>query len=485
MKDYIISFNNITFCRNSCYLNEGDWFICEDLRYLEAALAKKPAGIIIKNAISSNISQIVREDIHNVWSELALMRFPKMPQFIAGLTGTNGKTSTSYLAYKLLNALGCKCGYVGTLGVFPEVGIQVNLTSPDAAVLHEILDTFAKNGITHVCMEISSSALDRNRANQVRLDAAVFTSFSQDHLDIHQTMEKYWQAKLKITSLIKKSGAFLVHEDLFEKVKANVQAEANYDLWKYSYSKYGSYSSIFYDHGQHGFANDFIARSVEIEQTKGDLDGDFMAQNLEAASIICEIAGFSEQEIKNAIVAEKPSVPGRMEILSTDPYVIIDFAHTPDGLEKLLKQAKKMKLGARKRQNRCVTDVNRLLDSDSLNKIILVFGCGGNRDMKKRKIMGYIAHKLADYVVITDDNPRNEDGESIRKEVASGCPNAVEIADRKDAIEYAIRKAVDESLVCVLAGKGHEQFQIYGNEKIAFSDVEVAKKALKEIKQGK
>ena len=175
----------------------------------------------------------------------------------------------------------------------------------------------------------------------------------------------------------------------------------------------------------------------------------FMSSNLEAAGRICEAAGFTQEEIRVAIMTERLQVPGRMQVVSTSPLIIIDFAHTPDGLKKLLQQLPEKK--------------------------ILVFGCGGNRDASKRKLMGQIAHALATKVVVTDDNPRNEDPAHIRREIIEGCPNAIEIEDRKAAIEYGIKEAINNSMTCVIAGKGHEVFQIYGEERMPFSDLEIAR----------
>ena len=441
MKDYIISFGSIRFCRNSRYLQPGDWFVCEDIAHLEAGIEKKPAGVIladrieaeirlgggIKSKESLSLPQIIRKDVLRIWSELALMRFPRTPNFIAGVTGTNGKTSVAYLAYKLLEALGCRCGYIGTLGIFPAVGFTTSLTSPDAALLHETLDIFASIGITHVCIEISSSALDRHRVDQLLLDIAVFTSFSEDHLDIHQTMKRYWQSKVKISSLIKRNGVFLAHTSLFEKLKDEVEFDKHYELYKYSVEKYGH-----------------LHPSWQSERPEN-----FMSSNLEAAGRICEAAGFTQEEIRVAIMTERLQVPGRMQVVSTSPLIIIDFAHTPDGLKKLLQQLPEKK--------------------------ILVFGCGGNRDASKRKLMGQIAHALATKVVVTDDNPRNEDPAHIRREIIEGCPNAIEIEDRKAAIEYGIKESINNSMTCVIAGKGHEVFQIYGEERTPFSDLEIAR----------
>ena len=432
MKDYIISFGEIRFCRNSKYLQPGDWFVCENQSYIQDALKTNPAGLIVENKVEVDLPQIIKPDIRYFWSELALIRFPRMPKFIAGITGTNGKTSTAYLAYKLFSALGCKAGYIGTIGIFPDIGLASNLTTPDAAVLHEILDLFALNGITHVCIEISSSGLLQKRASQLQLDAAVFTSFSPEHLDVHGTIEEYWKTKLNISELIKKDGIFIINEDLFDELKTDLELyypKKTFNLIKYNNKKYQLTCGSFWKSG-------------------------FVSSNLNAAAYICEKAGFDSVKIQTAIDSTELQVPGRMQLISNIPFVLVDFAHTPDALEKLLSQFP--------------------------NDKIIVFGCGGDRDKSKRKPMGEIANRLAKFIILTDDNPRTEDPCEIRQQIKIGCPNAIEIPNRRDAIKHGISLAIKMSIPCIIAGKGNESFQIYGSEKRFFSDAEVAKEILKE-----
>jgi UDP-N-acetylmuramoyl-L-alanyl-D-glutamate--2,6-diaminopimelate ligase len=274
--------------------------------------------------------------------------------------------------------------------------------------LHE----FKHIGIEHVAIEISSSALQRKRASQLRLNIGVFTSFSQDHLDIHKTMEEYLNTKLQLAELV--DGHFLISKQVEECV-------------------------------QNRLHNTYEIYDATIDYTHRNFIG-FMESNLQAACRICELSGFSRSEIQ-ATLQNKLSVPGRLEIVSHDPKVIIDYAHTPDGLAKVL-------------------------DLFKDEKNILVFGCGGDRDKGKREVMGRIAEAGATVVIVTDDNPRSESPEAIRKEIMRGCPNAIEIGDRELAIKSAVEMAKNTGSVCLICGKGHENTQIYSDRTEHFSDRE-------------
>jgi len=412
---------DVKYCKHTDYLLPGDWFLCENHLYLTKALSIGPAGVLLTKEIYDeysnriNCSYVIIEDPKSKWSELANQVFPKKPAWIAGVTGTNGKTSTAYLAHRWLNLLGARAGYIGTLGVIPDVGISIDLTTPDAAELHQILYKFYEEGITHAVLEISSIGLLDKRVNSIALNCAAFTSFSQDHLDIHKTMENYWRSKLEITKLINHKGDFFIHTSLEDNIK---KEDIQYRL--FPTNKYTN------------------PRFIE-----------FMNDNLQAAGAICESAGFSETELrKTAHLLE--SVPGRMQIVSENPKVIIDYAHTPDALLKLLKQFNK-------------------------EELILIFGCGGDRDRSKRKVMGEIANQYAKVVIVTDDNPRTEIPGAIREEIMLGCPDAVEIPSRYDAIKLGIESAKAGGLTCIIAGKGHENTQTYGKISYHFSDLEVSR----------
>lgn len=424
-----LTIDQLNISKHTATLDSSSWFLCEDEKYLLQAISMKPKGIFLTREVynkyrkSIECPYIIISDPWTKWAEIAALSHPSRPRFICGVTGTNGKTSVAYIAYQLFKLLGINSGYIGTNGVVPDVGINNPLTTPDASDLHMILERFSDHGVTHVTLEISSSGLQRQRASQLVLDCAVLTSFSQDHLDIHGTMENYWNTKLSIVNLLVDSSNFIVHESLRERMAA---ANIPCRLYKRN-DKYKNKSFI-----------------------------SFMEDNLAASCMICEVAGFDPSEIQGILSNAKLNVPGRMQIIHNEPTILVDFAHTPAALEALLR-----------------TFVGK--------KRLVIFGCGGNRDQSKRSIMGRVASANAEIVVITDDNPRNEDPAEIRSQVMSGCPEAVEIPCRKDAIRYGIEKSKSEDFVCIIAGKGHESWQIYGDTHEKFCDTEVVQEILQEL----
>ena len=416
MSKYTIN-GNITITKHTQYLSKSDWFLCENPSFLPKALKIGPAGVILTNeayAVYSDILNcpyIITNNPGLTWAEFAVMANPRMPKFIAGVTGTNGKTSTAFLAYKILKQLGAKAGYIGTLGIYPDVDIPIDLTTPDAAELHQILSRFDEMGVSHAIMEVSSSGLQRHRVAKIPLDIAVFTSFGQDHLDVHQTIEDYWKTKLSIATLLKNPHRFYVNPSMTNQMILE-QIEHNIVEQKYSHPK---------------------------------LVG-FMLENLQAACCICEAAGYVG--IQEALESMDVQIPGRLQVVAKN--VVVDFAHTPEALE-------------------------RLLQVFAGQKIVLVFGCGGDRDSSKREMMGKIAAKYAQTIIITDDNPRSEDPDTIRSQIIAGCPNAIDEPSRYKAIHLGITIANRDNGVCIIAGKGHETHQIYANNVQEFSDVVIAR----------
>lgn len=423
----------LSICKHTDDLQPGMWFLCESAAYLEKALAMSPVGIISTADIVKNLPcrYITTNSPWQTWSDLCAMTYPKQPSFIAGITGTNGKTSTAYIAYMILSNLGLQAAYIGTNGISHNVDKVLDLrssklTTADAYDLHHNLHTLTEAGVTHLILEVSSSGLERKRVANIPLNVAVWTSFSQDHLDIHNNMEHYWNTKLEITKLIKNNGTFLINYQLEQQI---VQTGVPYQI---------------YNH-KHIYTNPIYTS--------------FMADNLQGAASIAELAGFSNAEIQNAIDQIHEPVPGRLELIEQN--VIVDFAHNPDSLKRLL-------LGFRGQ------------------RIVLVFGCGGNRDHEKRKLMGEIASNYADYIIITDDNPRNENPDEIRKAIISGCARlgvyekgyaaVSEVPSRRDAIRLGIKIAKDQGALCIIAGKGRETTQIYKDYTVDFSDIEEVKR---------
>ena len=400
-------------CKHTDFLEPGMWFLCQDEQYLGKALLKNPFGVICSPEVAPLLTcpYTLTQDPYRTWSDMCALQWPSRPGFVAGVTGTNGKTSVAYITYQLLCKLGISAAYIGTLGVHSHFKSSYNLrlTTPDAFDLHRILHELSQNATTHLAIEISSIALTQKRVANLHLDVAAFTSFSQDHLDLHKDMNTYWAAKMEIVDILKPTGIFLVERELSHRINFS------HTVYNSSYT----YTSPLYV--------------------------GFMQDNLQAAGSICQAAGFTQAQIQAAIDSISERVPGRLEEVL--PNVFIDFAHNPESLQRLLQ---------------CFAG----------KRIVLVFGCGGNRDQGKRVLMGEIARKYSEVVIITDDNPRQEEPKLIREQIICGCPSAIDIPNRCAAIREGIRISRSIDGVCIIAGKGHETVQIYGNSESHFSDRE-------------
>jgi UDP-N-acetylmuramoyl-L-alanyl-D-glutamate--2,6-diaminopimelate ligase len=377
---------------------------------------------------------------------------------VIGITGTNGKTSCSQFLSQMLD----DCGIIGTLG-WGEWGKlnKTQNTTPDALAIQQILAEFLKNKKRSVAMEVSSHGLEQGRVNGVRFEAAVFTNISRDHLDYHGTMDAYVQAKL---ALLKQPGlvfAVVNSDDIYsEQIIAAVPESVQ--LWQFSANGKTA------DSGECVNAENILHKIDGIEfdlrwqdrlqRVKVPLYGDFNVENVLAVSTVMLAMGISVDDATKRLSHIKP-VDGRMERFggNTDPLIFVDYAHTPDALDKVLSSMRK----------HCKQD------------LWLVFGCGGNRDVGKRPLMGKIAGQWADHVVITDDNPRYENGLDIVNAILAGCGSSkVEvIQNREQAIQKAIIKAAANDCV-VIAGKGHEQYQEINGVQLPFSDRQVVIGAL-------
>ena len=392
--------------------------------------------------------------------------YPARKMRVIGITGTNGKTTTSYLIRHILQKNGYKVGLIGTIQIMIEDEvIKTSNTTPDVVELQNILDRMEKSGITHVVMEVSSHALSENRVAGIEFDTAVFTNLTQDHLDFHKTMENYKRAKAKLFELVSESG---------EKEKkcavSNIDDKAGEFMLNAASCKRLTY-------GIHNSA-DIMATNEKITHkgTNFTLKGDFgekpMKLNLTGEFNVYNALGAISAGIAEGVAIDKiitalesfDSVPGRFQrVGGKDIAVIVDYAHTPDGVENALKTARKI----------------------AKNRVIAIFGCGGDRDRTKRPIMGRIAATLADVVIATSDNPRTEDPQRILDEVMAGvneiveCKDKESILDRKQAIFRGVELANDGDVIMIL-GKGHENYQILNTGRIHFDDAEVAREALEE-----
>lgn len=413
------------------------------------------------------IALITAPCVRSALSAIAARFYPRQPETIAAVTGTSGKTSTVHFLRQLWSAGGKKAASLGTLGLIaPGINRYGSLTTPDPVTLHAALDELAGQGVTHAAMEASSHGIELNRLDNVNLSMAAFTNLSRDHLDYHGTMENYFTAKLRLFStLLKKGSPVVLNADIPEYETLRVVCEAR-EHKMLSFGHDGKDLTLLAHspapHGQ-GLRFEFLGRPYEMDLP---LIGEFQIWNAFCALALA-VAGGEDQDSAVEALGHLAGVPGRLELVgktSSGAAVFVDYAHKPAALENVL--------------NALRPHVSATPEAH----LHVVFGCGGNRDSGKRPLMGEIAQKLADKIIVTDDNPRKETAAQIRKEILAGCKqssNLREIGDRAKAIKAAI-ESLRRGDVLVIAGKGHEEGQIVGDTILPFHDATVAREALKE-----
>jgi UDP-N-acetylmuramoyl-L-alanyl-D-glutamate--2,6-diaminopimelate ligase len=393
---------------------------------------------------------------------LALMaaRFHRrQPACTVAVTGTSGKTSVAEFTRQIFAALGHKAASLGTIGIVKADGaIYGGLTTPDPVALHETLAKLAGEGITHLAFEASSHGLDQYRLDGVRLKAAAFTNLGRDHLDYHPTAEAYLAAKLRLFSeLLPPDGLAVVNADA-EQAPAVVAAAAGRKVL--TVGKAGETLKLV-GLDRDGFTQRLRVlsdgRAIEVRLP---LLGAYQAENALAAAGLGIAAGGKPEKVLRAL-ERLTGVAGRLEVMGAirGGLAVIDYAHKPEALEAAL----------------------RALRPFARGRLVCVFGCGGDRDKGKRPIMGKIATRLADSVIVTDDNPRSEDAMQIRSQILAGASGAREIGDRAEAIMAGAR-LLGTGDVLLVAGKGHETGQIVGDKVLHFSDHEVVRALLTEAK---
>ncbi|MHB8534399.1 MAG: UDP-N-acetylmuramoyl-L-alanyl-D-glutamate--2,6-diaminopimelate ligase [Sulfuricaulis sp.] len=387
---------------------------------------------------------------------------PSQRLVVVGVTGTNGKTTCTQLLAQALDGMAShesargarRCAIIGTLGYgFPGALKASNHTTPDAVTVHRLMADFIDQGAARVAMEVSSHALDQGRVNGVNFDVAVFTNLTRDHLDYHGDMQAYGQVKAGLFAFTGLKYAVLNHDDafgrdLFSRIGAPVRALS-----------YGLDGGDIRAREVHSLPDGLL---LQVTTPDGDLElrsplvGRFNAYNLLAVLTTLLALGVKPDAAAARLAAARPPA-GRVERfggVKGFPMVVVDYAHTPDALEKILLALREHVRG----------------------KLWCVFGCGGDRDRGKRPLMGGVAERLADRVVLTDDNPRHEPGDAIIADILGGMHAAPEvIRDRHDAIAAAVRGA-GEGDVVLIAGKGHEEYQQVGDERRPYSDREVVRR---------
>jgi UDP-N-acetylmuramoyl-L-alanyl-D-glutamate--2,6-diaminopimelate ligase len=406
-------------------------------------------------------------DVRRALALAAARFYPRQPDMIVAVTGTSGKSSVADFARQLFAALGRTSASLGTLGVVTSWGAAYgSLTTPDPIALHKTLDRLSGEGVTHLTMEASSHGIDQHRLDGVRLAAAGFTNLGHDHLDYHETMEGYRQAKLRLFETLLPDGATAVVNADGACAPLFLEAAAARGLDVMSTGAVGDTLKLA-ESTREGFSQRLSItfhpagapfRSLNVVLP---LVGDFQAENaLLAAGLVLAVEGNGVVDQVFAAVSDLKGVPGRLERVgeANGALCIVDYAHKPDALEHVLDALRPFTSG----------------------RLVCVFGCGGDRDRGKRPIMGKIALAKADVVIVTDDNPRSENPAAIRAEILAGASGAREIGDRSEAIHTAVRE-LRPGDVLVVAGKGHETGQIIGDRTLPFSDHEVLRTAIARV----
>lgn len=389
--------------------------------------------------------------------------FKSQPKNIAAVTGTNGKTSVAFFTQQIWKQLGLKAASVGTLGIHAEgYDKSTGLTTPDPVVMHKALSELCDMGVDHVVFEASSHGLDQHRLDGLNISAAAFTNLTHDHLDYHKTEQQYFDAKKRLFSelLPPSKTAVLNIDNPYVRDVEKVCEDRGHNI--ITVGKNDGDIRLLSQRSSSSGQEITVSYQGEIYDISLPLVGYFQAIN--ALMAVGLVIGCGEEADKafKALSYLRP-VRGRMEQAGRHPSgarVYVDYAHTPDALETVLKALKPHVRG----------------------KLSVVFGCGGDRDRTKRKIMGQIAEKLADRIYVTDDNPRSENPLDIRKEILKGSPRGIDGGDRATAIERAVAE-LSKGDILLIAGKGHEQGQTIGNQVFDFDDVSVVRSAIAAIGQ--
>lgn len=435
--------------------------------YIQDALNKKAVAVVVENSDAIpdslvshfNAVKILVNDSRQALAELsnAFYDEPSKKLRLIGITGTNGKTTTSYFLKNIYETSGCKVGLMGTISNYiGNEKIDAKLTTPESNDLNRMLNQMHIAGCDYAVMEVSSHSLALKRVHGLHFSFAVFTNITPEHLDFHRNFENYVKAKKILFDELPVSSSALYNNDDLHSVDVIKDCRGlKYSFGTKSNSQF-RISEINCDLSGTSFNLNYENKDYALRTS---LVGDFNAYNAAGAFATAKLSGLKDEVIAEGILTT-PQVPGRFEILSNGTRkVVIDYSHTPDSLEKTLMVIRNI--------------------TEKKNPVYTVFGCGGNRDKLKRPLMGKIATELSDKVIVTSDNPRNENPSTIIEEISSGITkdNYQVIEDREAAIEEAIKKSGKNSVI-LIAGKGHEDYQEISGVRHHFSDREVAKKIL-------
>ncbi|HYA79726.1 MAG TPA: UDP-N-acetylmuramoyl-L-alanyl-D-glutamate--2,6-diaminopimelate ligase [Methylocystis sp.] len=434
----------------------------DGLSYAADAKARGAVVVVAQREADCGLPLVVAKDVRAALAKAASRFFPRQPETIAAVTGTSGKTSVVAFLRQLWQAEGFVAASLGTVGVVDSTGAHYGaLTTPGPVELHRTLDDLAARGVTHLALEASSLGIDQRRLDGVSVSVAAFTNFSRDHLDHHQDMEDYFSSKMRLFEALVPKGRTVVLDadsDVAPRVEAIVRANG---LIPFSVGAKGADIALL-SSTPHALATSLHLRCDGADyKVELPLAGAFQISNALVAAGLAIAGGGAPARVFAALEKLK-GAPGRLELVGQKDGapIFVDYAHKPDALEKVIATLRPLTKG----------------------DLVVVFGCGGDRDKGKRPLMGEIAARLADRVIVTDDNPRSEDPAYIRAEILRGAldaerSNAVEIGGRRLAIETAIN-CLNSDDVLIVAGKGHESGQIIGATTLPFSDHAVIRDAL-------
>jgi UDP-N-acetylmuramyl-tripeptide synthetase len=458
-----LKYKNRNFSINSKKVKKNDIFFAmggskqSGNLYSSEALSKG-AYKVVTSKNTKNKNYLVVKNVNKFLAEACSAKYKEKPKNIIAVTGTNGKSSVANFYFQILKNLKINSAAIGTLGIFYKNKVKrTNLTTPDIITIHKELNFLKKNKIDNVCLEASSHGLHQNRLDGINFTAGIFTNFTQDHLDYHKNLKKYLQVKLSLfSSLLKKNSFAVLDTDIPEFSIINKICKKR----KIKILSFGSRGNTIKLISHYYFGKKQIIKINflnKIYNIKLDLIGDFQIKNVLAAILASYLSVKNPDQIINTLSKIK-SATGRMQYVGNKKKsaVVVDYAHTPDALKKSL----------------------QTLAKQFNKKVDVVFGCGGDRDKGKRYKMGDIADQFASKIYLTNDNPRSENPISIIKQIKKGCSRSKIILDRKMAIKSAINNLNTDSIL-LIAGKGHENYQIINNQKKYFSDQKVSKFFLK------
>ena len=453
--------------QDSRHVQAGDLFLAypgavvDGRQFIDDALSRGAvaityeAGDVDVSAFASIVPCVAITDLYRCRGLIASRFYgnPTQALSVIGVTGTNGKTTIAYQLAQAYERLGQRSVYVGTLGQGAVNALKdTSNTTPDTVLLQRFC--YETEGLQVVCMEVSSHALDQDRVLGVNFNQAIFTNLTHDHLDYHQTMTAYAQAKAKLFAMSSLKSALVNGDDATARLMMSVLPPGCRGL------TYGLHQGV--DVHAHAWEMSMTGSRFTVDSPWGQFElhtrmlGEFNLYNSLAVFSSLMLEGYSAERIV-PLMRELPAVPGRMEMVLSTPCVIVDYAHTPDALKNVLATLVRLKK----------------------RRLVVVFGCGGDRDKTKRALMGQVAQAYADDIILTSDNPRSEEPKRIIDDILAGMTASAAVSvqvDREQAIHMALAGADDDDLI-LIAGKGHETYQEIGHQRHAFSDQNVIQAA--------